>query len=96
MGVFDDNEPDIIAKQDIFTDKLILKATFNLEHNKEHVQFSFADIDNKSCNFKDFGAPVKLLYTLDQFVGVRFALFCYSTKESGGKAKFKEFKIELL
>ena len=96
MGVFDDNEPDIITKESISTDKLLLKATFNLGFNQQNVQFAFSDINDKSNNFKDFGTPVKLRYTLDQFVGVRFALFCYSTKESGGKASFKEFKIELL
>ena len=46
--------------------------------------------------FEDFGAPVMLRYTLDQFVGVRFALFIYSTKKSGGTAVFKDFQIDLL
>ena len=94
MGVFDDKEPDIIAEKDISSSKLKLKATFNLEHNNENVQFAFAEADSDS--FEDFGAPVKLRYTLDQFVGVRFALFCYSTQKTGGKATFKDFKIELL
>ena len=96
MGVFDDKEPDIIAEKDISSPKLKLKATFNLEHNKENVQFSFTDNLNDSSDFKDFGTPVKLRYTLDQFVGVRFALFCYSTQKSGGKSTFKDFKIDLL
>ena len=47
-------------------------------------------------DFEDFGAPVKLRYTLDQFVGVRFALFSYSTEKTGGEATFKDFKIEIL
>ena len=96
MGVFDDKEPDIIAEKDISSPKLKLKATFNLEHNKENVQFSFTDNLNDSSDFKEFGTPVKLRYTLDQFVGVRFALFCYSTQKSGGKSTFKDFKIDLL
>ena len=96
MGVFDDKEPDIIAEQEISTNKLILKATFNLEHNKENVQFAFADSTEKATDFTDFSNPVKLRYTLDQFVGVRFALFCYSTKQAGGTATFKDFKIEIL
>ena len=96
MGVFDDKVPDIIAEKEISSPKLELKATFNLEHNKENVQFAFADNLNDIADFEDFGAPVKLRYTLDQFVGVRFALFCYSTKKTGGKVTFKDFKIELL
>ena len=96
MGVFDDEEPVITAERDLSSPKLKLKATFNLEHTKENVQFAFADISDEKGRFEDFGAPVKLRYTLDQFVGVRFALFCYSTEKAGGKAVFKEFKLELL
>lgn len=33
----------------------------------------------------------KLSFTLDQFVGVRFALFSYGTKSTGGKASFSNF-----
>ena len=93
MGVYDDEEPVITAEKDIDLPEITLKADFNLEHGQEQVQFSY--YDNKSDKYVDFGEAVKLRYTLDQFVGVRFALFCYSTKISGGSAKFKEFKIEL-
>ena len=89
MGVFDDQQADIIAEKEISSPKLRLKAVFNLEHEKEHVQFFYNDSE-------DFAAPIKLRYTLDQFVGVRFALFIYSTQKTGGKAVFKDFKIDLL
>ena len=96
MGVFDDEEPVIIAEQELSSAQLKLKATFNLEHTKEQVQFAFTDNMGENGVFENFGAPVKLRYTLDQFVGVRFALFCYSTEKTGGNASFKEFKIDLL
>ena len=96
MGVFDDEEAVITAEKEISSPNLRLKATFNLEHTKENVQFAFADNPGENGEFEDFGAPVKLRYTLDQFVGVRFALFCYSTKKTGGTASFKEFKLDLL
>ena len=95
MGVFDDEEAVITTEKDISSPKLKLKAIFNLEHTKEQVQFAFADISDGNDDFEDFGAPVKLRYTLDQFVGVRFALFCYSTEKAGGSAVFKEFKLDL-
>lgn len=96
MGVFDDEEPVITTEKDLSSPKLKLKATFNLEHTKEQVQFAFSEnLDEKEA-FEDFGDPVKLRYTLDQFVGVRFALFCYSTEKTGGSASFKEFKLDLL
>ena len=96
MGVFDNDEPAITAEKELFSTKLKLKATFNLEHNKEQVQFAFTENLDNNSDFEEFGAPVKLRYTLDQFVGVRFALFCYSTKKAGGEATFKEFKFEIL
>lgn len=96
MNVYDDEEPIIITEKEITSPKLKLKTTFNLEHRKEQVQFAFTDNMSENEVFEDFGSPVKLRYTLDQFVGVRFALFCYSTKKAGGTATFKEFKIELL
>ena len=100
MGVYDDEEADIIAETDISSPKLKLKAVFNLEYTKENVQFSFCNNINDKAGtmavFEDFGAPVMLRYTLDQFVGVRFALFIYSTKKSGGTVVFKDFQIDLL
>ena len=96
MGVFDDEEPVITTEKDLSSPKLKLKATFNLEHTKEQVQFAFSEILDEKEAFEDFGDPVKLRYTLDQFVGVRFALFCYSTEKAGGSASFKEFKLDLL
>ena len=94
MGVYDDEEPIITTEKEIDSSIIKLKATFCLEHNKENVQFSY--FDNNTGNYVDFGAPVKLRYTLDQFVGVRFAWFCYSTKKTGGSATFKDFYLELL
>ena len=94
MGVFDDDLPDIKTEKEIDITKLRLKATFNLEHNKENVQYAY--YDEKSGEYVDFGEAVKLRYTLDQFVGVRFALFCYSTEKTGGTATFKDFEIEIL
>ena len=94
MGVHDDEEPVITCEKDIASNEIRLKATFCLEHNKENVQFSYYDEDKGS--YVDFAAPVKLRYTLDQFVGVRFALFCYSTEKAGGSATFKDFEIEIL
>ena len=96
MGVFDNEKPVITAEQELSSPKLKLKAIFNLEHTKENVQFAFADNMAETADFKEFGAPVRLRYTLDQFVGVRFALFCYSAEKAGGTAAFKDFKLDLL
>ena len=94
MGVYDDQEPVIFAEKELDSAIINLKALFCLEHTKENVQFSY--YDDKSGKYINFGSTVKLRYTLDQFVGVRFALFYYSTKNTGGSATFKEFNLEIL
>ena len=40
---------------------------------------------------RPFGETVKLRYRLDHFTGVRFGLFIFSTKETGGSAVFSNF-----
>lgn len=41
--------------------------------------------------WKMLGGRHKLYFKMDHFVGCRFGLFVYSTKEIGGKARFLEF-----
>ena len=96
-GIPDTNPPEIIDEKEISENQaqnIQLKLIFNLHHNNEKVQCLYYDDEKKS--FVQFGHPIKLRYTLDQFVGVRFALFCYSTKKAGANVTFKDFQIELL
>ncbi len=98
MGVYDSAPPDIMEEKEISSPVLRLKATFSLAHEKEQVQFAYCDSGSQSekdSSFIDFGSPVRLRYTLDQFVGVRFALFCYSTVIAGGEASFRDFVMGL-
>ena len=93
---------DYLVEEGLLTKSQIKKYPWG--DNKEYVdyatmfesRFDVLRMAYENSDFEDFGAPIKLRYTLDQFVGVRFALFCYSTKKTGGKATFKDFKIELL
>ena len=45
-------------------------------------------------NWKAIGNVLKMQYTMPHFMGYRFALFNYATKEVGGYADFDYFKIE--
>ena len=45
--------------------------------------------------FKPVPFSKSLQFTLAHFVGCRFALFMFSTKESGGTAEFSDFKYEI-
>ncbi len=93
MNVHDDQEPVLIKEIELEKPVITLKADFDLTKEKQTVTFSY-DKDN-SDKFISFDNPSKLRYTLDQFVGVRFALFNYSTKQTEGKTTFRNFRIEL-
>ena len=41
-----------------------------------------------------FGNTIKLPYTLPHFMGYRFGLFNYATKNTGGYADFDYFHID--
>ena len=64
------------------------------------IHVNFADEkDEAICGiFRDgkwekIGGVHKLSFRLDHFTGARFGLFVYSTKESGGKAGFSDFRL---
>ena len=90
MGVFDTDPPAIKAEIPLADPNVELKLVFDLTRAKQNVQLLYRE--NPGCGeYKQLSTPVQLRYTLDQFVGVRFALFCYSTIQAGGHAEFKNF-----
>ena len=94
MGVFDTDAPDIKTEIPIKNPVVELKLHFDLTKPQQKVWMSYRNLKKNGApegDFENLGAPVQLRYTLDQFVGVRFALFCYSTVEPGGKAEFTDF-----
>ena len=90
MGVFDTDPPDIKAEIPLADPKVELKLVFDLTREKQQVVLQYKN-HLGSGEFQQLGTPVQLRYTLDQFVGVRFALFCYSTKQPGAKTQFTDF-----
>lgn len=90
MGVFDENSPDIIEQVDFSSSVIRFKIDFDLTKEKQTAVFSYYDESKK--RFVEFGKPSELRFTLDHFVGVRFALFNYSTQQTGGIAVFSDFK----
>ena len=90
MGVFDTEPPSIKEEIPLKNPKVELKLVFDLTRAKQNVQLMYREKPGKG-DFQKLATPVQLRYTLDQFVGVRFALFCYSTKQPGAKADFSDF-----
>ena len=67
-----------------------LKAECNFTDKKDLAGF-FYSLDGKS--WLPIGTPLKMAYTIPQFIGYRFALFNYATKNTGGFADFDYFRI---
>ena len=59
---------------------------------KTDLAYFYYSLDGK--DWKLIGEPLKMAYTLPHFMGYRFGLFNYATKNVGGWADFDFFKIE--
>lgn len=59
--------------------------------NKKDVADFFYSLDGK--NWLPVGIQLKMAYTIPQFIGYRFALFNYATKNIGGFVDFDYFRI---
>jgi len=67
------------------------KAKCDFTDKKDVADF-FYSLDGKS--WTSIGTQLKMSYTLPHFMGYRFGLFNYATKETGGYADFDYFRIE--
>jgi beta-xylosidase len=67
-----------------------LKAECDFRERKDIAHF-FYSLDGKS--WKAIGSPLKMAYTLPHFMGYRFGLFNYATKQPGGSVDFDYFHI---
>ena len=62
-----------------------------IPHADDTVSFFYAPDSAHLEHMKKPGSDHKLEFKLDHFTGVRFGLFIYSTKETGGCARFSDF-----
>jgi beta-xylosidase len=75
-----------------FTQKTIyFKAQCDFTNKKDVADF-FYSFDGK--DWKTIGTQLKMAYTLPHFMGYRFGLFNYATKNIGGFADFDFFHID--
>ena len=68
---------------------IYLRAAIKYGENKARFQYS---LDGKT--WEAFGGETQQTFNLTVFVGSRFGLFCYATKQSGGYADFDWFTTE--
>jgi len=69
---------------------LYMKAECDFTEKKDVADF-FYSLDGKA--WTRIGTQLKMTYTLPHFMGYRFTLFNYATKETGGYADFDYFHI---
>ncbi len=69
---------------------VFFKAECNFKDKKDVADF-FYSLDG--TNWLPIGTQLKMAYTIPQFIGYRFALFNYATKNTGGFADFDYFRI---
>lgn len=68
---------------------IYLRASIKFGENKAHFYYSFDNI-----TWEPFGGETQQSFNLSVFVGSRFGLFCYATKQPGGNADFDWFSTE--
>jgi beta-xylosidase len=93
FGNLVDSQPAVeYARIPVTGDKVTLKAYGNFVDGKDECEFYYRDGEA----WEKLGITHNLVWKLDQFVGCRFGLFLYSTKEIGGTAEFSKFKYNVL
>lgn len=84
-------KPEEVASIPLSQPTVYLKAECNFTDKKDVAQF-FYSLDGK--NWIAIGTVLKMTYTLPHFMGYRFTLFNYATKEKGGYVDFDWFRIQ--
>jgi beta-xylosidase len=71
-------------------------ASFAFIDDKGHFSYrtDSASEGSSDGNMTPLGSEVKLEFRLDHFTGVRFGLFAFGTKSTGGSAVFSDFVME--
>jgi beta-xylosidase len=78
------------AKIPLNQQTVFFKTACDFTDKKDIADF-FYSLDGK--NWTPIGTRLKMAYTIPQFIGYRFALFNYATKNTGGFVDFDYFRI---
>lgn len=92
MGDLDTEEGQICERIAISEPKVTLKVRCDFTEGKDIATCYY----RKNGQWVQMKEQIKMLYTLDHFMGYRFALSCFSTEQIGGYADFKAFRIRVL
>lgn len=85
------NQPTELQSIPLSQNTVYLKIECNFRNKVDEANF-FYSLDGKTWNI--IGGVLKMEYKLEHFMGYRFGLFNYATKNIGGFADFDYFRIE--
>jgi beta-xylosidase len=71
-------------------DTVYLRAVCDFRNRTDKARFYYS-LDGES--WTAIGDELEMRYTLPHFMGYRFGLFIYATKEAGGQADFDYFRL---
>jgi beta-xylosidase len=91
MIIAGSGKPEEVQTVPLDQNVVYFKAECDFTDKKDVADF-FYSLDGKS--WTSIGTQLKMSYTLPHFMGYRFGLFNYATKETGGYADFDYFRIE--
>ncbi|WP_373521846.1 glycoside hydrolase 43 family protein [Aquiflexum sp.] len=86
-----DGKEDVVAEFQLGQNTIYFKAECDFRNRKDVANFYYS-LDGK--NWKPIGTELKMRYTLPHFMGYRFGLFNYASKNPGGHVDFDYFKID--
>jgi beta-xylosidase len=84
------NSPTEVARVPLNQKTVFLKADCDFKNRTDRARF-FYSLDGNS--WTAIGSELRMSYTLPHFMGYRFGLFNYATKEAGGTADFDYFRL---
>ena len=82
----------VVATLDANQAEVFLRIDCNFQDQRDLAKLSYS-IDGQTWN--TIGNPLRMVYTLPHFMGYRYGLFHFSTRESGGNADFDWFRIQV-
>ena len=81
----------VVKKIALRKKEVYLKAECDFLERADTAQFYYS-LDGKK--WEAVGDPLKMSYTLPHFMGYRYSLFNYATKNTGGKLLFDHYEIK--
>jgi len=87
----DNGKPDVIRTERLSGNTIYFKIECDFTNKKDIADFYYSNDDK---TWEQMGIRLHMIYTLPHFMGYRFGLFNYASKNVGGFVDFDFFRIE--